>query len=262
MTIGRNQATAWRFMVDAASAPYRHAGRLAWHTARGKLSGDPVFRHVVSSGLIAPYSRVLDIGCGRGLLTGLVSAAGLAAERGYWPIGWAEPPAGARVTGIELVERDVAQAREAHGERADFVCGDMRDVDFPASDSVVILDALHYIDIAEQDQVLSRARAALPVGGRLILRVGDAASRFGFALSQWVDRTVAAARGQRRVPRSGRTLAQWQARLQALGFEVTSVPMRRGTPFPNVLMVATVGRPPPARRAARPPSPAGPSKQP
>jgi len=260
MTIGRNQARAWQFLVDAASEPYRRAGRVAWHSARGKLAGDPVFRHVVSSGLIAPYSRVLDIGCGRGLLAGLIGAAGMAAQGGRWPIGWAEPPAGARVTGIDLAARDIERARDAHGESAEFVCADMRTADFPAADSVVILDALHYIELDEQDEVLRRVRAALPVGGRLVLRVGDAASRLGFAMSQCVDRAVAAWRRQHRPPAAGRTLAQWETRLTGLGFEVDSLPMGRGTPFPNVLLVATVGRPNarPAgvRRSARPAAPA------
>ena len=247
MTLARNQASAWRFVIDAASAPYRPAGRFAWHSVRGKLALDPVFRHLVSSGLIAPYSRVLDVGCGRGLLTGLVRGAGVAAQHGRWPLGWAEPPAGARVTGIELMPRDVARARDAHGVAGDFVCGDMRTVPFPAADAVVILDALHYISIADQDAVLARARAALADGGRLVLRVGDAASRLGFATSQWVDRLVAVARGQRGAPLVGRTLAQWQARLAGLGFEVACLPMRRGTPFANVLLVATLA-PRPAPR--------------
>ncbi|MEO8080962.1 MAG: class I SAM-dependent methyltransferase, partial [Caldimonas sp.] len=239
MTIVRSQALAWQFLLDAASEPYRRGGRFAWHHARGKLARDPVFRHLVSSGLIAPYSRVLDIGCGRGLLTGLVHAAGVTAERGRWPLGWAEPPSGAQVTGIELAPREVERARSAHGDAARFVCGDMRTTDFPPADSVVILDALHYISVADQDAVLARARAALPVGGRLVLRVGDAASRLGYALSLWVDRAIAAARGQRHAKLVGRTLDQWQARLASLGFDVASQPMHRGTPFANVLLVAT-----------------------
>ena len=38
-------AAAWASLVDVASAPYRRAGRFAWHFARGKLNLDPVFRH-------------------------------------------------------------------------------------------------------------------------------------------------------------------------------------------------------------------------
>ena len=230
-------ATLWRSLVDAASAPYRRSGRFAWHFARGKLRWDPVFSHVVEQGLIAPRARVLDIGCGQGLLASLVDAAGAAEREGRWSKAWAAAPAGAQVTGIELMERDVARARNALGDRAQFVCGDMRTAAFPRSDAVVILDVLHYISIAEQDLVLARVRSALGDSGRLILRVGDAAARRGFAASQWVDRVVTFVRGHRVRPEFGRPLADWKARLADLGFQVTSRPMHAGTPFANILLV-------------------------
>jgi SAM-dependent methyltransferase len=231
---------AWRSLVETASAPYARTSRFAMHLARGKLRWDPVFRHLIDSGLIAPRSRVLDIGCGRGLLASLLNAANTEARRGRWPAEWSQAPIDAHVTGIELAPRDVACAREALGASADFVCADIRHAAFPAADAVVLLDVLHYLSIAEQDEVLARVRCALGGGGRLVLRVGDAASRRGFITSQWVDRIVTFVRRQRFPRRAGRTLAQWRAGLVALGFDVSSQPMHRGTPFANVLLVGTV----------------------
>ena len=229
----------WQTLRDMASAPYRSAGRFAWHFARGKLGMDPVFRHLLSRGLIAPQAQVLDIGCGQGLLASLLRAAEAVAARSHWPGDWAPAPHGVRVTGIELMSRDVERARRALGDKvAEFVCGDMRHTPFPASDIVVILDVLHYIDIAEQNRVLERVRAALLPGGRLLLRVGDASSRRGFRTSQWVDAIVTFVRGHRVVPVFGRTLAAWTVKLEALGFRVEAVPMSQGTPFANVLLVA------------------------
>ena len=118
----------------------------------------------------------------------------------------------------------------------------MRKVDFPAVDVVVILDVLHYITVPEQDQVLARVREALDTTrGTLLLRVGDAARKRGFWASQWVDAVVTFVRGHRVVPQYGRTLAQWIAQLQSLGFTVQSQPMSQGTPFANVLLVARLG---------------------
>ena len=108
----------------------------------------------------------------------------------------------------------------------------------PASDLVVILDVLHYVDLAAQEAVLARVRDALQPDGRLLLRVGDAASRRGFAVSQWVDRTVTRIRGHKVSPTWGRALPDWVALLQRLGFTVQSIPMSEGTPFANVLLVA------------------------
>ncbi|HEV7575403.1 MAG TPA: class I SAM-dependent methyltransferase [Caldimonas sp.] len=237
-------AVAWRALVTAASDPYQRAGRFAWHFARGKLRWDPVFCHLVARGLIAPRTRVLDIGCGQGLLASLVAAAARAARQGRWPSDWAEAPVDVRVSGIELLARDVARARDALGDGTDIVCADMRTTAFSAVDIVVLLDVLHYVSVAEQDAVLARVRAALPIGGRLVLRVGDAAARRGFAASRWVDRIVTLLRGQGIGRQAGRTLAAWQARLAELGFAVASEPMRDGTPFANVLLVAVVEREP------------------
>ena len=239
----------WRSLVSDASAPYRRSGRFAWHFARGKLRWDPVFVHLLARGLIAPRTRVLDIGCGQGLLASLLAAAARAARAGRWPSGWAEPPLDVRVRGIELQARDVERARDALGDAADILCGDMRSASFAQVDTIVILDALHYVSEPEQDAVLARVRAALPAGGRLVLRIGDRSSRVGFAVSRWVDRAVTFVRGHGIAPLAGRTLAAWRTRLEELGFAVASEPMHAGTPFANVLIVATAMRSP---RAAEP----------
>ena len=232
----------WKSLVDAASAPYRAHGQFAWHFARGKLGMDPVFPHMIRHGLIAPKARVLDIGCGQGLLASLLREAHARAERGQWPAEWASAPVDARVHGIELMQRDVARAQAALGNSAEFVCGDMRDAPFPNVDAVVILDVLHYVSIKEQNEVLLRVRRALSAGGVLLLRIGDAAARRGFAISQWVDRLVTRVRGHRVTPVYGRTLPVWVAQLESLGFDVQSLPMSQGTPFANVLLVARLAQ--------------------
>ena len=87
-------------------------------------------------------------------------------------------------------------------------------------------------------ELLQRVRDALLPHGRLLLRIGDSANRRGFVASQWVDRIVTTARGQRVPPTFCRPLAGWVALLEGLGFIVHSVPMSRGTPFANVLLSA------------------------
>ena len=236
------QALTWRTLRRSASAPYKRSGRFAWYFARGKLRWDPVFSHLVAHGLVAPGARVLDIGCGQGLLASVLHAAGLTAHAGRWPRDWADAPTGARVTGIELMPRDVARAQAALGDVATFVCGDIRSAPFPAADVVVLLDVLHYLSHADQDAVLARARAALSAGGRIVMRVGDAASRRGFGSSQWVDRIVNAVRGHPERPRQGRSLAEWTAHLELLGFTTSSLPMHAGTPFANILLVGSLPR--------------------
>lgn len=239
-------------LLALACAPYRQAGRFAWHFARGKLGRDPVFRAMLERGLLPADAQVVDLGSGQGLLASLLAAVDvLAARPGGWPAGWAPAPARARYLGVELMPRDVARARMALsglGERASFVCGDMCATTLPPADVVVILDVLHYVPPAAQEALLARVRDALRPQGRLLLRVGDAAQTRGFRVSQWVDRIVTTVRGHRVPPTFCRPLTEWVALLDGLGFAVRPMPMSQGTPFANVLLVADLGADPGADR--------------
>lgn len=232
----------WHRLHDAATEPYRRAGRFAWHFARGKLGRDPVFRGLLERGLIGPdRARIVDIGSGQSLIASLLSVAARIQAEGQWPRTWAPTPRQVAYTGIELMSADVKRACESLDRLVpvpDIRCADMRTAELPPCDLVVILDVLHYVDLDAQEEVLRRVRDALAPGGRLLLRVGDASSRRGFAVSQWVDRTVTRVRGHKVSPTWGRTLEQWKSLLTRLGFVLQSVPMSQGTPFANVLLVA------------------------
>jgi hypothetical protein len=65
-----------------------------------------------------------------------------------------------------------------------------------------------------------------------------------FASRNWVDWTVAFVRGHGATRFHCRSVAQWRAVLEALGFAVRAEPMSRGTPFANVLLVARALWPP------------------
>jgi SAM-dependent methyltransferase len=236
---------AWLHLHRVATDRYRSGGRFAWHFARGKLDRDPVFRALLERGAITAHARVLDIGCGQGLLASLLAACDALAAAHRWPTGWPAAPTHTRYTGIDLMPRDVQRAQRALAVLAPqptLVCGDMRTTPFEPCDVVVVLDVLHYVAIAAQDDVLARIRGALAPRGRLLLRVGDASRTWRFAASQWVDRVVTSVRGHRAPPTWGRTLDQWRASLQALGFTVTPLPMSQGTPFANVLLDCELAR--------------------
>lgn len=52
-------------LVNAACTPYRVAGYIHHHWARGKLGQDPVFTRLLEPGTLARCNRVLVFGCGR-----------------------------------------------------------------------------------------------------------------------------------------------------------------------------------------------------
>jgi SAM-dependent methyltransferase len=228
---------AFAALVEAASAPYRAAGRFAWLFARGKLRSDPAFAAILARGLLKESPRILDLGCGQGLLAAWLLAAHGAQLEGRWPRDWPQAPAPVRLTGVEINPREVARARTALGERAQIVQGDIRHVDYGSVDAIVILDVLHFTDYASQEALLRRARAALAPRGVLLLRVGDAEGGVGFVLSMLVDRIVVLARRRQLLRLACRPTREWRALLERLGFATEALPMSRGTPFANVLLV-------------------------
>ena len=224
-----------------AAAPYRAGGRYARHFARGKLGGDPAFAALLRLGLLPDDARVLDLGCGQALLASWLHTAAARHARGLWPADWPPPPRPGPYHGIELMMQDVHRAEAALaplGKAVQVIRGDVRTTPFPASDVVVILDVLHYIDHAAQAEVLDRARAALAPAGTLLLRVGDADAGLPFRISVWVDRLVTRLHGHRLGTLHCRTLAEWRRQLEQRGFTVQALPMSAGTPFANVLLVA------------------------
>lgn len=225
-------------LVDLSSQRYRSAGRFAYHFARGKLGGDPMFLGLLERGLIPDQARILDLGCGQGLLAAWLLAARQSHAAGEWPAAWPAPGQPADIRGVDLLHSDIRRAQAALDSPARFEQGDMRYVDFGQADVVVIMDVLHYVDIPAQDDVLRRVRAALPPGGLFLTRVGDASGGLRFRLSNWVDRTVAFFRGNGLPPTHGRPLAEWVRALEALGFRVETASMNGGLPFANVMLIA------------------------
>lgn len=226
-------------LLDEASRPFRAAGRFSYHYARGKLGSDCIFRELLRRGIFPASGSFLDLGCGQGSLFAWLLAARRLYEQGDWPAGWPPPAQPLSLRGYELMPRDVQRAARAFAGQplVDLRQGDMCAVDFGSVDVVTILDALHYVDHAQQNDVLRRIRQALPPGGLFLTRVGDAAAGLPYRLCNALDQAVIFARGHRLPRLYGRTLAEWIAALEALGFQVAPVPMSEGKPFANVMLV-------------------------
>lgn len=144
-------------------------GRLAWDlyagvpaAARWMMRYRPAiapFDAVLSR--VAPGSRVLDVGCGAGLLLNLLGATGRLGEG----------------VGFDLSEKAVSAARAAalrHGRPTTFVRLNEADA-WPDGgfDAVTVVDLLHHLRPERHAEVVRRAAERVGPGGRLIVKDMD-----------------------------------------------------------------------------------------
>jgi 2-polyprenyl-6-hydroxyphenyl methylase/3-demethylubiquinone-9 3-methyltransferase len=187
-----------------------------------KLRTDPV---VARLGALGALGRVIDAGAGRGQM-GLF----------LWELGQVS-----ELSGFDPDPRKVELASRAAGEDGRYEVAALAEYapGAQAADSVLLLDVLHYLPPAEQDAALSRLRAWLKPGGRLLLRDIGGRSRLRSALTRCAER-LATATGYNRAsrPLDFRSLSEVVTRLEALGFVCEVEDASAGTPFDNALIVA------------------------
>ncbi|MGB7540469.1 MAG: methyltransferase type 11, partial [Burkholderiales bacterium] len=128
-----------RPLFEAATGPFAGAGRYARHFAKGKLRHDPVFFALLKHGVFPDRGRLLDLGCGHGVLLALLAAAKEQFQRGQWPPGWPPPPLNLDMRGIDMHEERVRVARLALGDRAQVDQGDIRAIRIQPCSVIVLL---------------------------------------------------------------------------------------------------------------------------
>ncbi len=211
-------------LIEEVARPYLEAGFLHWEFVRSKLRRDPVYFGLVDRGLLPSSGRLVDVGCGRGILLGL-----LAQLHG--------PHAGLELIGLDSSRRALRVARTGLPPEVSLTVADAATLHPPRSAAILLLDVLHYVPVEHQDLLLRRAAAALEPAGVLLVREADRSPTVGFWLTAAAERLRAVLRGRPHQRFAYRTLGELTATLQDLGLEVDSMPMDEGTPFRNTLLV-------------------------
>ena len=224
-------------IVDAATLPYARTSRFAYHFARGKLRYDPVYRAILENGLLPHEGRLIDLGCGLGILSALLGEARTQHQVGNFDES--PPLRNLKFHGVELLSWKVEAASQALGDRATIHQGDIRTFKLPECSAVILLDVLLYLNAAEQQQILQRIASTLQPGGILLLREANAAGGLRYYMTNLAEHICCLWRGQGWPALHYRSKAEWIALLEESGFSVESLPMSQGTPFSNVLFRAT-----------------------
>jgi uncharacterized protein (DUF2062 family)/2-polyprenyl-3-methyl-5-hydroxy-6-metoxy-1,4-benzoquinol methylase len=206
--------------VARTVARYRGARPGDRYYVAGKLRHDPVLRLIAELGV--PLGRTLDAGAGRGQLGLCLVELGLVSL----------------LQGFDADERKIQVARAAAGESASFELGDLGTFSFPRCDTILLVDVLHYLPAAAQDELLLRSARALEPGGRLLLRDVDGAGPKS-VLTRFLER-LATATGWHLKKSSlcFRPASEWLSVLEREGLKSSVRGASQGTPFSNVLVVA------------------------
>ncbi len=224
------------FLLKAADR-YLIAGVTPWEFARQKLTADPVYFEVLRQTLLPARGRLLDAGCGQGLLLSTLATAVVWHREGRWPSDWPVPP-DLTLHGVELQPRLVRLARLALGQDASVEEGDVCRSITGQWDAIALFDVLHMLKPSDQEALLATVTGSLAPGGVLVIREAGAGVSWRFAMVYLTNRLKALVQRRWRQPLHFRSIAAWCASLEAQGLSVSTSDASQGTPFSNVLIVA------------------------
>lgn len=226
------ERTAGRYVPPEDSTPQQ---RTRFHYVRVKMLSDPIAL------MLAEYARsvegglgeLCDVGTGAGQLPILLHELGLAG----------------RVHGVDWDDAKIEDAKAAARGRGDdpppleahFWKGDAREAELPPSDTVLLIDLLHYFRPEEQEKILKNAASAVRPGGRILIREADTERGWRSSMTLAEERfftLVRFNRGERVrfLPASARVRI-----LEEMGFSCEVRPAWGKTPFSNVLILGVRG---------------------
>jgi uncharacterized protein (DUF2062 family)/SAM-dependent methyltransferase len=228
---------AYREIVDTVVIRFIDVSIRDAEAARARLLRDPMYPFLIDEDVLGNGGRVLDLGCGRGLVGVLVGLFTSASEPRWY-------------LGVDQCDRYVRAARQALEEVPGCAVQtvDLRDFDPPAADIVVVNDVLRFLPFTSQDALLRRLARALPPGARVFVREKDAAGGWRFTLAAIVDAGAMLVPGHPRHGTHYRRAGDLRNALLAAGFVVRDRAMTRAA-SPAWVLLEAVRRPSATGRA-------------
>ncbi len=205
-------------LIADAAASYLDIGVAAWELANSKLRYDPIYRGILASVPLPGEGRILDLGCGRGLMLALLAAH-------YRRAGLTEGSARVLLHGIDHRSHLVRLSRRALGEAAHVELAELATCTLPPCRMAMLVDVLHDLPEHAQEALLARVRDSVGPGGYLVIREIDAAGGWRFGASVWARRATAILQGRWGSRFHFRTASEWQVVLRRFGFTTESAPL-------------------------------------
>lgn len=208
----------WLELADQVSLRFLDASVRDAEASRSALMRDSLYPFLLAEEPMVRAGRILDLGCGRGVLAALCEGARI-------------PEGEFEYVGVDRSERYVRVARQVLGGAPGRTIhrADLRDFDPPAADVVVLADTLRFLPAPSQDALLRRLAKAMQPGGRIYLREVDrSAPRPWFVTTFLADALAQFLPGRARHGLHYRRADDLRNALVAAGFDVADRTELRG----------------------------------
>jgi hypothetical protein len=221
----------YREIVDAVVVRFVDVSIRDAEAARARLLNDPMYPFLIEEEVLGRGERVLDLGCGRGLIGVLVGLFTRASDPRWY-------------LGVDRCDRYVRAARQALEDAPGCTVQtlDLRDFDPPAADIVVVNDVMRFLPFTSQDALLRRLARALPPGARMFVREKDAAGGWRFTWAALLDLGKVVLPGHPRHGTHYRRAGDLRNALLAAGFSVHDRTVARAS-SPAWVLLEAVRRP-------------------
>lgn len=225
-------------LANEASKRYTRTTILSWEAARARFRRDPIYRRLLACGTLRSGGRILDLGCGRGLLLVWMLAAERLASSGDWPTDWPAVAIADDRVGVERHRSKAAVARRALAGDARVRIADLATYDVPGCRNAVLLDVLHHLAPADQDALIARLAAALEPGGKLVIRETDRTGGLGVRIVRIRNRLTEWLRGRIGANFHYRDRHEWLDVLRSHGLVAAVSPVTETGAFARVVLEA------------------------
>lgn len=170
---------------------------------------------------------VLDLGCGYGVISHLVSA-------GY--------PDRA-VIGVDISSHriEVAEMSTDHRENIEFHKADIREVQIPRCNAVVMIDVLSMLPYRDQERTLTQCYQMLCGDGILVIKDTSKSPywKYVYAYIEEVIKAKSGVYGKEITKHSSRYWAaqEFLKLLNRIGFHATMIPLKSRLPYPGAFYI-------------------------
>ena len=171
--------------------------------------------------MVPREGRVTDLGCGEGLLSNYLAIS--SPKR--------------KVIGYELASERLAVAKKGI-KNASFTVGDIVNVSYPKTDSIVLFHVLHHLPSKiAQEKVIKKAKNSLKKNGKLIIVEVHVKPTIKYVLAWIADHFLVPWVFEKRFYTKAyfRKEGEWVSLLKKMGFSIKITEETSGRPFPNII---------------------------